>query len=68
MKVGKEKSASTLKKGYYRNKDLKEMFGFSNNTIIKYREHGILPFTMLGDVYLYEIEVIHAILLNNKLP
>ncbi|CAM3284943.1 Helix-turn-helix domain-containing protein [Flavobacterium longum] len=66
MKLSKEKISSATKKGYYRNKDLKELFGFSNNTIIKYRDQGILPFKKFGDVYLYDIEVIDAILQNSQ--
>ncbi|MBP2284779.1 hypothetical protein H4V97_003097 [Flavobacterium sp. CG_23.5] len=31
---------------YYRNTDLKAKFGLSPNTIIKYRESGIIPYTM----------------------
>jgi len=41
---------------YYRNKDLKSLFGLSSNTISKYREDGILPYTMLGEIYLYPID------------
>jgi hypothetical protein len=52
---------------YYRNNDLKRLFGLSNNTIIKYRETGILPFTRLGDIYLYEVLVIEQILTKNKI-
>jgi len=51
---------------YYRNNDLKRLFGLSNNTIIKYRETGILPYTKLGDIYLYEVVLIEQILTNNK--
>ena len=64
LKSQKEKSKT---KGYYRNSDLKSLFGLSPNTIIKYRETGILPFTRLGDVYLYEICSIEAILRNNSI-
>jgi hypothetical protein len=64
LKSQKEKSKT---KGYYRNADLKTFFGLSPNTIIKYRETGILPFTRLGDVYLYEIRSIEAILRNNSI-
>jgi hypothetical protein len=64
LKHQKEKSKT---KGYYRNSDLKSLFGLSPNTIIKYRETGILPFTRLGDVYLYEICSIEAILSNNSI-
>jgi hypothetical protein len=51
---------------YYRNQDLKKIFGLSSNTIIKYRETGILPCTKLGDIFLYEIKIIEAILIRNK--
>lgn len=64
LKNQKEKSKT---KGYYRNADLKTLFGLSPNTIIKYRDTGILPFTRLGDVYLYEISSIEAILRNNSI-
>lgn len=53
-------------KKYYRNQDLKKNFGLSNNTIIKYRETGLLPYTKLGDIYLYEIEKIEKILTSNQ--
>jgi hypothetical protein len=51
---------------YYRNDDLKRMFGLSNNTIVKYRQTGILPFTKLGDIFLYEENKIKKILDENK--
>ena len=51
---------------YYRNKDLKKLFGISPNTIIKYRETGILPYTKLGDVYLYEKKELDRILEDNS--
>jgi len=50
---------------YYRNSDLKTMFGLSNNTIIKYRETGTLPYTRLGDVYLYDANLVDQILKKN---
>ncbi|MFV5703007.1 helix-turn-helix domain-containing protein [Flavobacterium sp. XS2P12] len=50
---------------YYRNEDLKKIFGLSNNTIIKYRQTGILPYTKLGDIYLYEATKIEKILNEN---
>lgn len=52
---------------FYRNADLKSLFGLSPNTIIKYRETGVIPFTRLGDVYLYEAALIERILENNKI-
>lgn len=51
---------------YYRNEDLKKIFGLSNNTIIKYRQTGILPYTKLGDIFLYEAVKINKILNENK--
>jgi hypothetical protein len=51
---------------YYRNSDLKKMFGLTNNTIIKYRDNGILPFTLLGGVYLYDANAIDEMLEQNK--
>jgi hypothetical protein len=51
---------------YYRNNDLKQLFGLSNNTIIKYRENGTLPYTKLGDVYLYDKMLITKILKQNQ--
>ncbi|MBR9847301.1 MAG: helix-turn-helix domain-containing protein [Algicola sp.] len=50
---------------FYRNNDLKEIFNISNNTIIKYRETGILPYTKMGDIYLYEVKEIDKILKQN---
>ena len=60
------KKTTTSKRGYYRNKDLKEKFGLSPNTIIKYRESGIIPFTIIGEVYLYPIKQFHKILEINS--
>ncbi|OXG05072.1 hypothetical protein BC749_10962 [Flavobacterium araucananum] len=51
---------------YYRNEDLKKIFGLSNNTIIKYRQTGILPYTKLGDIFLYEATKIDDILNENE--
>lgn len=64
LKSQKEKGKT---KRYYRNEDLKTIFGLSPNTIIKYRETGILPFTKLGGVHLYEVNLIEAILRNNSI-
>ena len=57
----------TLRPEYYRNEDLKKMFGLSNNTIIKYRQTGILPYTKLGDIFLYDSGKIDKILKSNQL-
>lgn len=52
---------------YYRNEDLKELFGLSSNTIIKYRQNGTIPFTRLGDIFLYEAGKINQILKDNTI-
>lgn len=52
---------------YYRNEDLKRMFGLSNNTIIKYRQTGVLPYTKLGDIFLYDSGRIDQILRDNEI-
>lgn len=51
---------------YYRNEDLKKIFGLSSNTIVKYRRTGILPFTMMGDIFLYDAAKIDKILRENS--
>jgi hypothetical protein len=51
---------------YYRNKDLKRIFGFSDNTISKYREEGTLPFTFFGEIPFYPVEEINRILEQNS--
>lgn len=56
----------TLRPEYYRNEDLKKIFGLSNNTIIKYRQTGILPYTKLGDIFLYDSVKIDKILKSNE--
>lgn len=61
----KDKNRTTTIR-YFRNEDLKKLFGLSNNTIIKYRQTGILPYTKLGDIYLYEAAQIEKILTENK--
>ena len=60
----KEVKSGELK--YYRNQDLKKIFGLSSNTIIKYRETGILPYTKLGDIFLYDVKQIEKILIQNQ--
>lgn len=59
-------SSNGLKPKYYRNEDLKRIFGLSSNTIIKYRQTGILPYTKLGDIFLYEARKIDKILHDNE--
>lgn len=52
-------------KKYYRNSDLRELFGLSDNTILSYRQKNILPYTRIGDIYYYPIEEIDKILKSN---
>ena len=63
----KSKPQKAIPQKYFRNADLKDIFGLSSNTIIKYRDTGILPYTRLGEVYLYDIASIESILNNNKI-
>lgn len=53
-------------KKYYRNKNLKDLFGLSDNTIISYRDNNIIPFTKLGQIYYYPVDEINKILLENS--
>lgn len=50
---------------YYRNKDLKKIFGLSDNTIKKMRINGELPSTKLGSITLYPVKEINKILERN---
>jgi hypothetical protein len=63
-KIGYDKIANPK---YYRNEDLKRIFNLSNNTIIKYRQTGVLPFTKLGDIYFYDSNKIDKILHDNEI-
>lgn len=58
-KIEKEKS-------YYRNKDLKKKFGLSDNTIINYREANIIPWTKMGEIYLYPVDELNRMLISNS--
>ncbi|TXD53654.1 helix-turn-helix domain-containing protein [Polaribacter sp. IC063] len=60
------KRTSTPNIAYYRNKDLKENFGLSSNTIIKYRDSGLIPYTTIGDVYLYPVALLAEVLKKNS--
>ena len=59
-------SSNNIIPKYYRNNDLKRLFGLSNNTIVKYRETGLLPYTKLGEIFLYEVKHIDLILKENS--
>ncbi|APU67087.1 hypothetical protein C723_3039 [Christiangramia flava JLT2011] len=62
-----EDNGNCGRKKFYRNKDLKDSFGLSPNTIIKYREEGILPFTVIGEIYLYPVIEVNNILKKNAI-
>ncbi len=53
-------------KKYYRNGDLKKLFGLSDNTICSYRDKNILPFSKIGEIYYYPIADIDKILMKNS--
>jgi hypothetical protein len=53
-------------KKYYRNSDLKELFGLSDNTILSYRDKNILPFSRMGEIYYYPIAEIDKLLSKNS--
>ena len=53
-------------KKYYRNNDLKRVFGFSDNTIIKYREKNSIPYTFIDGIYFYPVDSIEKILIQNS--
>lgn len=63
LKIGNEDKV--INAVYYRNEDLKRLFGLSSNTIIKYRQTGVLPYTKLGDIFLYDSNKINKILQVN---
>ena len=53
-------------KKYYRNADLKELFGLSDNKICTYRDKNILPFSRMGEIYYYPIADIDNLLSKNS--
>ena len=55
-----------VEKKYYRNKDLKTKFGFSDNTIINYRESNVIPWTKIGGIYFYPVNELNKMLLDNS--
>ncbi|MDR7371038.1 DNA-binding protein [Flavobacterium aquidurense] len=65
-KIDSKISGENIRPVYYRNEDLKKIFGLSSNTIVKYRQTGILPFTKLGDIFLYDALIIEKKLSENK--
>ena len=59
-------SKTETNKEYYRNKDLKKKFGFSDGTIINYREQNIIPWTKIGDIHYYPVEELNRMLFDNS--
>ena len=53
-------------KKYYRNKDLKEVYGLSDNTIKDYRDNNTIPYTQLGTIFYYPVKEIGDILRRNS--
>ena len=51
---------------YYRNKDLKQIFGLADNTIIQYRNTNKIPYTYIGEIYYYPVNEICKILKANS--
>ena len=51
---------------YYRNRDLKKVFGFSDKTIQNYRENNLIPYSFIGEIYYYPCQEIHALLEKNS--
>jgi len=53
-------------KQFYRNRDLKAVFGFSDNTICDYRNDNTIPYTKIGSIYYYPVIEINKILQGNS--
>lgn len=57
---------NTSLKKYYRNKDLKKVFGLSDGTINDYRNKNTIPYTQIGSIFFYPIKEIDDILKQNS--
>jgi len=53
-------------KQYYRNKDLKEIYGLSDNTIKDYRDRNIIPHTWIGSIPYYPVSDFNLMLNRNS--
>ena len=51
---------------YYRNKDLKEIYGLSDNTIKDYRDKNIIPYTWIGSIPIYPVADFNLLLNRNS--
>lgn len=51
---------------FYRNKEIKEIFGLSDGTIINWRKRNILPYTYIDKIYYYPVNQINELLKNNS--
>jgi len=53
-------------KQYYRNKDLKEIYGLSDNTIKEYRDRNIIPYTWIGTIPFYPVSDFNLMIKRNS--
>jgi len=53
-------------KQYYRNKDLKKIFGLSDNTIKEYRDSNTIPYTWIGSIPVYPVSDFNMMLNRNS--
>jgi hypothetical protein len=56
----------TPTKQYYRNKDLKNIYGLSDNTIKGYRDKNIIPYTWIGAIPFYPVAEFNIMLSQNS--
>ncbi len=62
----KQIKPSKIEQKFYRNKDLKKIFGLSDNTIYYYRENGKIPFTKMGEIFFYPDDQLDKVLKENS--
>lgn len=62
-----EHTKNNIVKPFYTNKDLPELLGVGQNWIKKYRDEGYLPYTQVGDKFLYSYEDIMYFYQKNRL-
>lgn len=61
-----ELNNTPTQKKYYRNKDLKRVFNFSDNTIKQKRDTNKIPYTEIDGIYFYPVDGINKILEQNS--
>lgn len=62
-----EHTKNNVVKPFYTNKDLPKLLGVGQNWIKKYRDEGYLPYTQVGDKFLYSYEDIMFFYQKNRL-